>query len=93
MNKINDYEYVMVHYHSVDDFGHDYGAVVDETMAELKVIDGYIEELVAQWDGKVILLADHGMHSTEEAGDHGMFRIEDFVVPYVIFDGGLYEKE
>jgi hypothetical protein len=93
LNKINDYEYLMVHYHSVDDFGHVYGAVVDETIGELKVIDGYVEELIAQWDGKVILLADHGMHSTEEAGDHGMFRIEDFVVPYVVLDGGLYEKE
>jgi len=93
MNVINNYEYVMVHYHSVDDFGHDYGDVVDETMNELKVVDGYIEELVAQWDGKVILLADHGMHSTEDGGDHGMFRTEDFIVPYMIFDGGLYEKE
>jgi ABC-type thiamin/hydroxymethylpyrimidine transport system permease subunit len=88
MDKILDYEYVMVHYHSVDDFGHNYGEIVDETMEELKVIDGYVEELVEQWDGKVIILADHGMHTTEEGGTHGQFRIEDFVVPYVIFDGG-----
>lgn len=91
LEKINQYDYVMVHYHSLDDFGHNYGELVDQTLAQLKVLDAYIESLVSQWDGKVIILSDHGMHTTEEGGDHGAFRVEDFVVPYVIVDGGLYE--
>lgn len=90
---LHQYDYMMVHYHSVDDFGHDNGEMSDDTMSQLKMIDGYIEELVSQWDGKVIILADHGMHSTQEGGSHGAFRVEDFVVPYVILDGGLYEQE
>lgn len=93
LEHIGDYDYVMVHYHSVDEFGHDFGPFSEETIGEIKLIDSYIEALVQNWDGKVIILADHGMHSTETAGDHGIFCVDDFVVPYGIFNGGLYEKE
>lgn len=92
LGKIKDYDYFMVHYHGVDEMGHDYGPHASETIDHLKAVDTYIEALVAQWDGKVILLSDHGMHKTYLAGDHGDFRVEDMVVPYVVFDGGLYEK-
>ena len=37
------------------------------------------------------MTADHGMHDVLDKGTHGEFRAEDLFVPYVIFNGGLYE--
>lgn len=92
--RINEgYDYLMVHFHSVDDYGHDYGSTGKETMVQIKVVDQYMEELIAMWPGKVIILADHGMHDTEFGGDHGEMRVEDLIIPYVILDGGKYEKK
>lgn len=82
------YQYALVHFHSVDDSGHKSGKLSDQTLDRLKVIDTYVSSLIEGWDGKVIIVADHGMHDTEEGGDHGEFRHEDLFVPYVITNGG-----
>jgi len=57
-------------------------------MERVKTIDSYIEQLVLNWDGKVIITSDHGMHSTGESGSHGELRVEDMVVPYIVINGG-----
>ncbi|NLZ39281.1 MAG: hypothetical protein GX893_06710 [Firmicutes bacterium] len=85
------YDLIMVHFHSIDDAGHSYGDLHENTMEQLKVVDGYVRDLVEAWKGKVIILADHGMHSTEDAGNHGEFRYEDLIVPYIIAEGGRIE--
>jgi len=77
-----------VHFHSIDDSGHDSGGMSPETMERIKIIDSYISQLVSGWQGKVIITSDHGMHSTSGGGDHGQFRYEDMAVPYMIIDGG-----
>jgi hypothetical protein len=77
-----------VHFHSIDDSGHDSGGLSPETMERIKIIDSYISQLVSGWQGKVIITSDHGMHSTSGGGDHGQFRYEDMAVPYMIIDGG-----
>lgn len=79
------YQYAMVHFHSVDDAGHDYGSLSEETIERLSVIDGYVETLAKAWDGKVIIVSDHGMHNSNDGGDHGEFRHEDLLIPYVIY--------
>ncbi len=81
-------EFMAVHFHSIDDSGHDSGDLSLETMERIKIIDSYISQLVSGWQGKVIITSDHGMHSTSGGGDHGQFRYEDMVVPYMIMDGG-----
>jgi phosphopentomutase len=58
-------------------------------MERLETIDSYIEKLASNWNGKIIITSDHGMHSTGEGGDHGEFRFEDMVVPYIIINGDL----
>jgi len=83
-----DHNLVFTHFHGIDDTGHTHGDLSIETMEFIKRVDGYVEELVSNWNGKVIITADHGMHSTEDGGDHGEFRYEDMVVPYMILDGG-----
>ena len=90
IDRLNDgYDLMMVHFHSIDDAGHDYGELDQGTMDAISKVDGYIEQLVQGWDGKVIILSDHGMHSTPEGGSHGVFRYEDLVVPYILAEGGL----
>ncbi len=78
---------LVVHFHGIDDSGHDYGDLSTQTLERIKTTDGYIKDLVSRWNGKVIITADHGMHSTPEGGSHGEFRYEDMIVPYIICEG------
>jgi len=84
-----DLAFIAVHFHSIDDAGHNYGDIDPRTMEQIKVIDSYIAQLALRWQGKIIITSDHGMHSTQDGGSHGEFRYEDLIVPYIITDGGL----
>jgi len=88
----NGYDYILIHFHGVDDAGHDFGPYGEQTFDKIKEIDRYIKELVSSWDGKVIIVSDHGMHNFLGCGDHGEFRSDDMFVPYMILSGGEYEK-
>ena len=77
-----DYDFIFIHFHGIDDRGHSYGPKDKITMDYIRIIDGYLEEISHVWDGQMILTSDHGMHETEEAGDHGECINEDMVVPY-----------
>ena len=88
---MSDIDYLMVHFHGLDDWGHSYGDLTLETMSKLVEIDSYVDALVALWDGIVIITSDHGMHSSDLGGDHGVFRYEDMIVPYFITKGGMHK--
>ena len=77
---------IMSHFHGIDDMGHEKGDLNPKTMGKIKDIDGYIREMLGQWRGKVIITSDHGMHTSDQGGDHGIFRYEDLIVPYIIID-------
>jgi hypothetical protein len=83
----NGYNLMVVHFHGIDDSGHSYGDLSSQTMERIRTTDGYVKDLVSRWSGKVIITADHGMHSTSEGGSHGEFRYEDMIVPYIICEG------
>ncbi len=83
-----DFDLMVVHFHSIDDAGHDFGDTAAETMDRIKILDSYVEMLVSGWDGHVIVTADHGMHPTPDGGSHGEFRYEDMFVPYIVFSPG-----
>lgn len=87
-NITNQQDLMLVHFHGIDEMGHHYGDLHEKTMERIQLIDGYIQELVARWNGKVIITSDHGMHTTDEGGDHGSFRYEDMIVPYLLTEGG-----
>ncbi len=80
-------DFMMVHFHSVDDRGHNYGDLSETTMNMISIIDGYTEKLVKNWTGKIIITADHGMHKTIQGGTHGVCRYEDLIVPYFLLKG------
>jgi len=82
---------LFVHYKDVDRAGHNYGDFSEKTMQEIKNNDNYIEALVNEWEGKVLVYADHGMHSTEEGGDHRHLIFEDMFMPFWLFDGGEWD--
>lgn len=84
----DDYDFVFVHFKSIDMSGHTNGDLAEETLNRIAKTDEYISKLVANWEGRVIITADHGMHSTKDGGDHGEFRYEDMIVPYMTFTGG-----
>jgi hypothetical protein len=81
------YNLMVVHFHGIDDSGHSYGDLSAQTMERIRTTDGYVKELVSRWNGRVIITADHGMHSTSGGGSHGEFRYEDMVVPYIVCEG------
>jgi len=88
---------IFVHFHEIDEAAHKSGPPASFpfptlekltksilTHEKIKEIDGYVRVLVEGYDGRVIITADHGMHETEEGGDHGQFLAEDMIVPYII---------
>lgn len=79
-----DLELMMIHFHGFDDAGHNYGALDPRTMETLDVLDQYIGELVEAWDGVTLLVSDHGMHTSEDGGSHGIVTYQDMFVPYII---------
>jgi len=87
-----DHDLLFVHYKDVDNAGHSYGDLAQETMDAINRNDDFAEKLVQEWSGKVIIYSDHGMHETEEGGDHHSLRTEDIFTPYWIFDGGDFNE-
>lgn len=77
---------IMVHFHGVDDAGHCFGDFDERTMDKVREVDDYIKEISLNWDGKIILTADHGMHKKGNEGTHGYFRYEDIIIPYLIYN-------
>jgi hypothetical protein len=82
------YDFLLVHFHGVDENGHNFGEISKNTMNAISEIDNYISKLAQNWHGKIIMTSDHGMHDSGSGGNHGDFRFEDLVVPYLIFEGG-----
>ena len=77
-----DYDFLFVHFHGIDDRGHTYGPYENETMDYIQEIDEYLVQIDRLWDGKILITSDHGMHKTQDGGDHGECRNEDMIVPY-----------
>lgn len=79
-------EFLLVHFHGIDDAGHTYGPDSAEYRERMTAVDGYLERLLAGFPaGTVVLItADHGMHTVHEGdklGNHGTLSGEDMFVP------------
>ena len=73
----------LVHFHSYDDLAHLYGPASMEALDQLSVLDGYTEDIVMNFDGDIIITADHGMHDDGDGGSHGNFCAEDLFIPII----------
>jgi len=78
---------IFAHLHGIDDNGHNFGPFGDKTIDVIKKTDDYLKQLAQNWDGKIIITSDHGMHSTKEGGNHGSVLYQDMFVPYLITEG------
>jgi len=73
------FEFMMVHFHSVDDVAHEYGPYSMRTMKQIEIVSGFVQGLRATWGKDMIVFSDHGLHSAGLRGRHGVNRIEDMV--------------
>ncbi len=79
-------EFLLVHWHGIDDAGHTYGPGSAEYRERLSAVDGYLQQLVSALPENTLLLitADHGMRPVvdeERLGNHGTLSGEDMLVP------------
>ena len=89
--KSSDSTLFFIHLHGIDDISHKYGPNSEETLSKIAQTDEWAGELIDGWDGKIIVIADHGQHATAEgggdseyadyAGTHGAFLASDILVP------------
>jgi len=75
---------LFVHFKGIDATAHTFGPHANETRQIVAEIDGYVRSLMEVFDGRVIITADHGLHETDDGGNHGAFLPEDMIVPYVV---------
>lgn len=75
---------LLVHFHSYDDMGHKFGPNSEEALYQLKVLDSYVEDLLKDYNGDVIITSDHGMHNVENGGSHGSFTSSDMFIPIIL---------
>jgi len=74
------HDFLMVHFHSIDDSGHDFGPYSPERLECTRQVVGYVNELVAAWNGPVLIFSDHGMHDDgKQGGTHGSALIDDML--------------
>lgn len=78
-------DYVFAHFHGIDDAGHTYGDLSENTMESIRAVDSYIAVLAEGFHGTIIIVSDHGMHAAADGGGHGEFRHEDMIIPYISF--------
>lgn len=76
-------EFVFMHLHELDELGHSYGPDGELLYEYLEEVDVKLGEIIDAFDGTVIITTDHGMHNTEDAGDHGDMRYEDMIIPII----------
>lgn len=72
-----------IHFHEIDDMGHEFGENSPEYEAALIRVDQYIADIVdlLPSDTLIIITADHGMHTTADGGNHGTLTAADMIIP------------
>jgi predicted AlkP superfamily pyrophosphatase or phosphodiesterase len=77
-----------IHFHEIDDMGHTFGPDSDEYASAIERVDHYLAGIYdALPEGVLILIfADHGMHTTQEGGNHGTLTADDLIIPIIILE-------
>ncbi len=77
-----------IHFHEVDDMGHSYGPDSDEYHDALVRVDSYLSDIINALpeDTLIAIFADHGMHPTEDGGNHGSLIAFDLIIPIIFLE-------
>lgn len=80
---------IFVHFHGIDDVNHLYSPISDEAKEKIVETEGYIMQLIENFDGTVIIVPDHGAITYYDGdmpkGKHGLFQKNDMLIPYYLF--------
>jgi predicted AlkP superfamily pyrophosphatase or phosphodiesterase len=68
--------------------GHSYGPNSDEYLDAMIRVDGYLEGIVQALPENtlIVITADHGMHETDDGGNHGTLTAKDMVIPIIFIE-------
>ena len=77
-----------IHFHEIDDMGHTYGPDSSEYAFAIERVDQYLSGIYDALPQSVLIMifADHGMHTTQEGGNHGALIADDLIIPIVILE-------
>ena len=77
-----------IHFHEIDDMGHTYGPESDQYESAITRVDGYLAGIynALPQSTLVIIFADHGMHTTNEGGNHGTLTADDLIIPIIFLE-------
>jgi len=77
-----------VHFHEIDDMGHNFGPDSPEYESALIRVDNYLAQIYAALpaDTFIAIVADHGMHTTDDGGNHGTLTASDLIIPIIFLD-------
>jgi predicted AlkP superfamily pyrophosphatase or phosphodiesterase len=81
---------LFIHFHDVDDMGHEYGPDSEQYETAIKTVDGYIAQIIdALPQGTFItIFADHGMQNEANGngGNHGQLTDESMIIPIIFLE-------
>ena len=77
-----------IHFHEIDDMGHNYGPDSPQYLAALQRVDEYLAKIFDALppDTFIAIFADHGMHATNNGGKHGALTEKDLVIPILFLE-------
>ncbi|MEA3327188.1 MAG: alkaline phosphatase family protein, partial [Chloroflexota bacterium] len=77
-----------IHFHEIDDMGHTFGPESSEYETALIRVDGYLEKIYSALpeNSFITIFADHGMHTTENGGNHGTLTAADLIIPIIYIE-------
>ena len=77
-----------IHFHEIDDMGHEAGPESELYQAAAVRVDGYLSQIYeALPTGTFIaIFADHGMHAEGEGGNHGNLIESDLIIPIIFLE-------
>lgn len=77
-------ELILVHFHEVDDMGHEFGPDSKEYEEQLRKTDDNIRALYELFHGTTFLISDHGITQGKNGGSHGSGTDIERFVPFGI---------
>lgn len=77
-----------IHFHDIDDMGHKYGPLSSEYETSIIQVDSYLLDIfnILPENTLIAIFADHGMHTTQDGGNHGTLTSADLIVPIILME-------
>jgi len=63
--------FIFAHFHEIDDKAHESGPYSEACMKQIEAADGQVRRIAQVFDGRMIIISDHGVTDGENGGIHG----------------------